>query len=203
MKKQDVKKLIEGKSIQQIEAEIETHIKNEAKEDRLKIEKLYALQDTKRYRENSIYKNLSFGMYLYERWHMRQNTFDYRCKAYFSFPEFSMKYNPGLTEKIIKECTPLKAPTVISAIAALERKRKKPLKREDIEKIIDQNRKPKKPKADVTPIPDWRIRAEKAEKEARHWKKEAEKYKALYEKVRDTLREMTERFESLLMDKAA
>ena len=205
MKKQDkdhIKKLIDGKDIQQIEAEIEKHIENEAEEDRHKITKLYALQDSKRYRENPLFKKASFALYLYERWHMRENTFEYRCKAYFNFPAFSMKYSPGLTERIIKECTALKAPSVINEITSLAGKRKKALSRADIEKIIDHNRKPKQQKATVTPIPDWRARAERAEKLVIEKDNIIKAQAEQIARLKGTLKEMTERFSVLIKEAA-
>jgi len=192
--KESLKKLIEGKTIQQIESEIEGHIKNEKEEDKQKIQKLYALQTTRRYQENPFFKKSPFETYLYVRWWIRPNTFDYLCKAYFNFPDFSMKYSPILIEKIISQCTPLKAPDVIREINNLEKKRKRLLTRDDIENVIAKYRKPKK--ASVIPLPDWREKAERLEKEVRYWKTEAKKWKALYEKIKRTLKEKPELFQS-------
>jgi hypothetical protein len=114
---------------------------DEAKElslenDRKRIQLLYYLERTNRFRENPQYKNATFDVYLRYRHGIRAHTYHERRIAFIAHEKEALTYGPGLVAKVRRECGPLKVSDVFSKI--------KPTNGHDkIEKIIQAHAKPK------------------------------------------------------------
>ena len=148
------------------------------------IELLAYIQINKRWRENPMHKESTFWAYLLDVFNIRQGTFRRERTAFINYPEETKKYGVGVIARIQQECHVTKVPKVLKEIKAKEVELKKPIKRDQIDTIIQKYTPPKPQKAEAFPAPYWKDRALKAEAEVSELKKQVVDLKSQLERNR-------------------
>ena len=115
---------------------------------------LVYIKDGKRWMENPLYKRSSFWQYLDDIFTIREQTYRENVLAMQKHPEFAKQYGVGLVSKVRRECGALRVSKVHTAIEDESAKRKKPLTRLNIAKIIEKHTDVKKKIKKV--INDWK-----------------------------------------------
>ena len=172
------------KSINVIEAAIET-AKNASLESRRDfIHTLFYLDQTKRFRENSSYKKATFAVYIGFRYHLRLATYQKEKIAFLAHEKHTLIYGPGLVSKIRTECGPTKVDEVFSKLTPDDNVQK-------IEKTIKRFAKPKKVvkekiKAEIPTVIEQSLRERNIELEKRIVDQDAQifKLKATVERLK-------------------
>jgi len=141
----DLKKKYEKKTINQIEKEIKTNNSLSIEARKNSILALMYLRDSKRYKENPLYRKSSFENYLMGFYNIKIGTFLESARAFNKHPKESVKYGVGLVSKIGRVCGAVKEKTVLKEINDADKKAKIPLKRDKIESIIQKYAKLKPP----------------------------------------------------------
>jgi len=112
------------------------------------------LEKSKRYKENKRYKAASFWDYIEDQFQIRQGTYRENVRAFVSYPAESKEYGVGLVSKVMRVCKAEDGKKVFKEIEAKQDKRKTPVRRDEIEKIIQEYAK-EEPKITKTTT-DWR-----------------------------------------------
>lgn len=97
---------------------------------------LYYLDRTSRFRENTDYKNASFGEYIYNMYGVRKTTYDKERHAFIAHPDAVKKIGVGVVIKATRECGAIESVKAIDEITKLS----KPTP-EAINKVITQHKK--------------------------------------------------------------
>jgi hypothetical protein len=106
------------------------------------IEILYYMKIFNRWNDEPMYKRTTWATWLMSEFNMREQTFRDNLLAWQHYPDVSRRYTPGLVPSIVRKCGSDNVPRVIKQLAAVEAAQKHPLKYEQIEAVIDKNRKP-------------------------------------------------------------
>ena len=146
MTKTDLKKMYDGKGINEIETVIQKNRGISVEADKQFIFALSYLRNG-RFKENPMYAQSSFESYLKGQWNMLIGTFYEKERAYLHFPDEAAKYGVGLIAKVYRRCRPVKEKVVFAEIAKAQAGLKTPIKRDRIEAIIQKYSKPQKEKA--------------------------------------------------------
>lgn len=146
MKIEELKKLYDKQPLQSLESTAKEYLRNTYKYRENFINLMFYLESTSRYKEDPVYKNEPFKKYIFEQFGTAQTTYENERWAFKTHPGHSEKYGPHLVNSIEEKCGRLKIVKVFSQIEKCQAKRKTELTRSDIQKIIDQNKKPEKPK---------------------------------------------------------
>lgn len=139
----DLKKQFENQTIGQIEKEIKSDLEKSisARKDAYLI--LYYLKTSSRYKENPLYAKSSFKTYLEDVYTMRENSFNESVTAFLKYPKECKKYSVGVITKIRRECGSKKEKEVLKEIVKKAKSLKTPIKRSQIQTIIESHAKPK------------------------------------------------------------
>ena len=148
----DLKTKFEKKTIGQIEKEIKGNLEKsiEARKDAYLA--LNELKRSGRYKENPLYAKSSFKVYLEEVYTIKETSFTESVIAFKKYPNECKKLNVGVITKIRRVCGAKNASQVFKEIAAKEKTLKTPIKRGQIENIIEAHAKPR---AEVKAKPDY------------------------------------------------
>lgn len=114
-----LKRCYDGKSIQEIESVAMAALRESESNRRQFIEALYFLRHTKRFRENTGYKNATFDCYLRGRFMMTEAGFDKERIAYICFPEAAERYGPGIVGRVVSKVGTIRAGRVFKGLSKL------------------------------------------------------------------------------------
>lgn len=118
---------------------------------------LFYMERTRRWKEYPGYKNTSWEPFLDDLFKMRPTTYRNLLFAFQSFPVESEMYSPGVVVKIKETCGVENLPKVLREITVKDESLIRPIKREQINKIIEKYALPKTP-AKIEDKTDWRQR---------------------------------------------
>lgn len=104
---------------------------------------LYYLERTKRYKENTVYKNSSFETYINNVFNLRYATYNKERFAYIAFPNHATKWGAGLVDKVKRLCGIDKVENIFESIDKI-----KNVNHNQIENIINKNKIIKKIKTE-------------------------------------------------------
>ena len=165
--KKDLKKQLKskyaGKSYEELVNQIHIEMGNLRKSQQKATEILYYMRLFGRWMDDPRYKKTVWGDWLMAEFNMRPSTFESNRYAWMSFPKESKKYGPGLPVAVKTKCGDRKVPIVLKAVEKREAAKKRPLKHEEIQKIIEQHQMPpveKPPKPDLKLLETKAIQAE-------------------------------------------
>lgn len=128
------KKKFDGMSIEKIEQDLLSNFLDAKNSRRKFIEGLHYLESTKRFRDNVLYKDSSFELYINDKFSLRITTYRKEAVAYLQHPKESVKYGTGLVNKVRKNCGVLKVKKVFNEID-----KAKNVSREKINEIIEKH----------------------------------------------------------------
>lgn len=114
------------------------------------------LRTSGRYKENEMYARSNFWKYIEDRFSILEGTFRQNKDIFEKHPETAVKYGQGLIAKIRRKCGKEKTKTVLDQIEKKEKSLKKRILRNQIEEIIETNKKPENPDKIKTTISDWK-----------------------------------------------
>lgn len=143
-------------------------------------ERLYYLEMTKRFKENTKYKNETFFTYIKDKFHLRKGTYLNKRRAYIQFEAQCVKYGVGLVSKIIRSCTHLNAQKVFNAITNT-------MNRQQIENVINKHKRPIKDKPKKPNIHALQAQHERDQKTIRDLNKTIKELKAQNKKLKATV----------------
>lgn len=204
---EELKAIYDKKSIQ----EIETFAKgSQAKASEFYVsflESLWYLERSGRYTENPKYAKSRFKDYISFEFGIRHSTFRDHRHAYQLYSDMATRHSPNLYAKTKQACGEAKVPMVFKAINAKEQTLKRPVRKEEIQEIINKYRKPGKattPKPDVATLKSetakYQAEARKMEKANRSKDEQIAKLRQAVKK-RDSIIEKLEKEKSELLAK--
>lgn len=132
---EELKAKYDTEQISEIELSCQNNIKSIGENRKEFILKLYYLERTKRFKENKIYANSSFSIYINNVFNLRYSTYNKERFAYIAFPELTIKYGSGLVNKVKQKCGIDKIATVFDLINKTVN-----VNHNQIEAIIDKHR---------------------------------------------------------------
>lgn len=160
------------------------------------IEILAYIELMRLWRKNPMHKNSSFEVYLADIFNMRMGTYRREKTAFINYPDEVKKYGVGIVARIHKDCTAVKAKSVLKELDEKTGELKTPIKRDQIETIILKHTPPKKEKSSLSKS-YWEKRAMMAEKylrtERTHNKEiqeQLERQKSFMEKASQAVKEL-------------
>ena len=133
------------------------------------------------------YKKTTWRDWLMAEFNMLENTFDRNRLAWINYAEISEKYNAGLVPSIQHKCGAEKISTVLKAIDNAQKGKKIPLKREELQKFIDAEAKPK---TEPPPRIEWQEKYENERKINHDLLTENVSLKGQVEKLKNTVKEL-------------
>jgi len=151
---------------------------------------LMYLRDTTRFKENPMYKNSTFELYVNDRFGLAKEKYHNMLIAYINFPDESMKWGAELIGHIKKKCGIDKIATVVDKITAKDATLKGGIKREGIERIILDESKDSAPKKELAPPADYKVSYEEALRTIRQLQKEKYALSEQIKKLKKTVREL-------------
>ena len=135
-------KAYDKKTLSQIEKEIKVNNELSIEKKKDAMFALHYLKTSSRYKENPLYKNSSFKTYLMDVHNMRETTFTENIRAFTWFPKESAKFGVGLMSAIHRKCGAEKEKKVVKEINEKAKALKTPIKRGQIQAIIETHAKP-------------------------------------------------------------
>ncbi|MBC8438176.1 MAG: hypothetical protein H8D87_00615 [Deltaproteobacteria bacterium] len=139
----DLKKKYENQTIGQIEKQVKSDLEKSIDARKDAILTIYYLKTSSRYKENPLYAKSSFKVYLGDVYMMRENSFNESVTAFLNYPKESARWSVGLVSKVRRDCGAKKEKEVFKEIKQKEKDLKTPIKREQIQKIIESHTNPK------------------------------------------------------------
>ena len=147
-----LKKKYDGKSLNEIEKDIDSFSNTSHENRKAFIQAVYYLETTTRWKEDTRYKATPFKDYILERHNLRDGTYRKEKWAFMKYAkEAKALGGVGVILKMKQVCSDKAVPTVLKKIKVLERNAKRPLDRDQINSVIWSNRKPSVSKAVVKP----------------------------------------------------
>lgn len=107
------------------------------------IEILYYLDDTKRFRENKVYKNSTFETYLNGMYNMAKSTYLKEKMVVWQYRPLAETYGIGKITKVFNKCDTDNAHKAVKEIERKQMGSNKPLEEKVFNKIIEKYAKPK------------------------------------------------------------
>lgn len=136
---ESLKTKYDKKNINFIEKDILDKNKKAVKNREEFIAGLFYLEATSRFRDNPKYKNSGFRSYISDLFQLSYSAYSKEKYAFLKFPKESKEHGPGLVNKVREKCGTLKIEKVFQEISKTPT-----MKKEQINKIIEENSKPKK-----------------------------------------------------------
>lgn len=123
--------------IEDIEKTVDVSVKQSRQSLTTVYETLEYLRTSKRFRENQMYKKATFWEYIEDRFTIREKTFRENVDAFLKYPEESLEFGVGLVSRVKRQCGKKNAKRVFQKIKVEQEKRKRPLRRDQIDNIIN------------------------------------------------------------------
>ena len=137
------------------------------------IEILFYLERSGRYAENPKYKKSKFEQYVVFEFGIHHKTYTNHRKAYLVNPDIATRHSPNLYALTQKKCGESKVPTVFKEIQKKEQTLKRPIRKDEIQTIINKYAKPVTPKPKTPDVLEWQDKAIKAQETLKVVEKEA------------------------------
>jgi len=181
------------RNISEIVAEIHDEVNRSRKAVIRKVELLYYLELTSRFREIEEYKKSLFFTFLSYEFNLRPGTYHKERRAVFGFRKHCERYGVGYVAKVIGGT---KFPEkVFKEINGLDRKSKKPLQRQKLEEVFEKHKKPEVPKVVIPRVcsscEGYRQEIRLLSKETDELKEQVKKLKAALRKRDAAIEQMT------------
>lgn len=139
----DLKSKYGGKALKEVEAILTKSMSEYQHNRQVFIEGLYWVRHTELFRQNPRYKRSTFDAYVFDNFHLTPATFRKELWAYIHYEKDAQRWGTKLISSILEKCGRAKVLSILSEINRDQKKKKNRLSRNDIQKIIDQNRKVK------------------------------------------------------------
>jgi len=187
MKKKDriseLKKELDKRKVNEIVGEIHDEVNRSRKAVIRKVELLYYLERTSRFKELDEYKGSTFYLFIQYEFNLLPGTYEKERRAVFGYRERCEQFGVGYVAKVIgRTVSPEK---VFKEINGEAKRSKKPLQRQRLEEIFEKHKKPDPPKVITPKVCD---QCEKYKAEIRLLNKEINELKEQVAKLKGAIR---------------
>lgn len=136
----ELKNQFDQMSIGELESKVDGCIKYTRSEQREMVEVLIYLKTSGRYKENKVYEQSSFYVYIEDRFCIRPGTYENMENAHVRFPTETVQWGTGLVSKVLKVCGSVRAKKTLEEMNEAVRTSKRGMRKAGIESIIEKNR---------------------------------------------------------------
>ncbi|GEM_PF-2613659 len=136
----ELKRKLDPKKLNDIETDAKSYGKMASESRREFILSLWYLQFTNRFRENPVYKNETFGRYIFDLFNLRIHTYNQERMAFIAAGDAAEKYGPGFITKIAATAGQHNVHVVLNEIESAKKHTAA-----EYDRIIQKHAKPAKP----------------------------------------------------------